>query len=92
MSTGRPRNRDRSQVRSERISVLVRPAVFDGLKLLANATGSSASDLLSKLAEALVENNAAVISKYSNAQREAAEAVDMSVRPFDMSPTDDKTA
>lgn len=91
MTTGRPRNRDRSQVRSERISVLVRPAVFDGLKLLANATGSSASDLLSTLAEALVKNNAAVISKYSNAQREAADAVDMSVT-FDVSPTDDKPA
>lgn len=79
MSTGRPRNSDRSQVRSERISVLVRPVVYDGLKILAHATNSSASDLLSTLAEALVKNNQATIERYSAAQREAADAVNMNV-------------
>lgn len=79
MAMGRPRNVDRAQVRSERVTVLLRPAVLDGLKLLAHATGGSVSDLLSSMGEALVKANAATIEKYADAQREAAEAVNMSV-------------
>ena len=79
MSTGRPRSSDRSQLRSERAITMLRPAVYDGLRALAQVKNVTVSDLLSMLAEALVRNNESTIAKYVAAQREAAGSVDMTV-------------
>ena len=83
MSTGRPRSSDRSQIRSERAITMLRPAVYDGLRALAQMKNVTTSDLLSTLAEALVRNNESTIAKYVAAQREAADSVNMTLDALD---------
>lgn len=51
----RPRNIDRSQVRSERISLALTPTVLDGLKILAAMQNVSVNDLISALVENVVK-------------------------------------
>lgn len=76
---GRKPLEDRLQVRSERISTLLKPDVYSGLKVLAAAKGISASDLISTLVEAVVAKNSGVIEEFTAAQMKAAAAVDLSI-------------
>lgn len=66
----RPRNADRQQVRSERISLAVTPATFDGVKLLAAMQGISTNDFIASLVESVVKKNAPVIKEFSDAQKQ----------------------
>lgn len=76
---GRKPTQDRSQIRTKRISVMLKPAVYDGLNVLARTSGTSTSDLVSTLVEAVVSKNAAVIEEFTAAQTKARGAVDLIV-------------
>lgn len=76
---GRKPTEDRSQLRSKRFSVMLTPSAYDGLTVLARASGMSASDLVSTLVEAVVSKNAAVIEEFTAAQAKARGAVDLIV-------------
>lgn len=65
----RPRNIDRSQVRSERISLALTPTAIDGLRILAAMQNISVNDLISALVENVVKKNASVIKEFSDAQK-----------------------
>lgn len=65
----RPRNIDRSQVRSERISLALTPTAVDGLRILAAMQNLSVNDLISALVENVVKKNAPVIKEFSDAQK-----------------------
>lgn len=66
----RPRNIDRSQVRSERISLALTPTAIDGLRILAAMQNLSVNDLISALVENVVKKNAPVIKEFSDAQKQ----------------------
>lgn len=71
----RPRTQNRADVRSERISLVLTPATYSGLRTLAEINGASVNDLLNSVVEQLVERNAVTIREFDEARARAANAV-----------------
>ncbi len=75
----RPRKDDRTQIRSERISLIVTPAILAGASTLAAIKGVSVNDFLATLIESIVKKNATVIEEFDEARRRASAAVRLDV-------------
>lgn len=79
MSKGRPRFTDRSQVRSERISLVVTPVALAGIQTLAAVKKCSVNDFVASLIEGVVKKNVAVIENFNAAQRKAAAEINLDI-------------
>lgn len=75
----RPRTKDRESIRSERVSLALTPATYDGLIALAQCKACTVNDLLVGVIDKLVAKNATVIAEFKAAQDKAADAVNLSV-------------
>lgn len=75
----RARNNNRDSIRSERISLALTPAVFDGIKTLADIKAVTVNELLNAVAAELVKKNAVAIKEYDAARAKAAEKLNLSV-------------
>lgn len=75
----RPRTKDRESIRSERVSLALTPATYDGLIALAQCKACTVNDLLVGILDRLIEQNATVIADFKAAQDKAAAAVNLSV-------------
>lgn len=65
----RPRNSDRAQIRSERISLALTPAAYDGVKTLATIQNVSVNDFVASLVESVVAKNLPVIEEFTITQK-----------------------
>ena len=75
----RPKIADRNTIRTERISLALTPATYDGIKTLADLKGISVNDLLNSVADELVKKNAATIAEYEKHRTRLADALNLSV-------------
>lgn len=74
----KPRNADRTQIRSERMSLALSPGAFNGVKLLAAMQGISVNEFVASMIENVVTKNETVIDEFAAAQRKALESIDLS--------------
>ena len=75
----RPKIADRNTIRTERISLALTPATYDGINTLADLKGISVNDLLNSVADELVKKNAATIAEYEEHRARLADALNLSV-------------
>ena len=73
----RQRNADRQQIRSERISLAVTPAAFDGVKTLAAMQNTTVNDFVASLVENVVAKNSLVIEEFAAAQKNFVSRLDL---------------
>lgn len=69
---------------SERISLALTPATYDGIKTLADIKGLSVNDLLNSVADELVKKNAATIAEYEKHRTRLADSLNLSVAMRDV--------
>ena len=60
----RPKEKNRENVRSERVSLVLTPANYDGINALAQIFGCSVNDVLNSVVEEIVKKNFDAITKY----------------------------
>lgn len=75
----RTRNQNRANVRSERVSLVLTPAAYDGITALAQIRGVSVNDIINGVVEKLVAKNFAAIERYNSALADARDAITLDV-------------
>ena len=70
---------DREKIRSERVSLVLTPATYDGIAALAHLSGGSINDVINCVLEQLVKKNYPAISRYKDAINAARADVNLSV-------------
>ena len=68
---------DRAQIRSERISLALTRAAFDGVKTLATMRNTTVNDFVASLVENVVTKNAPVIEEFTAAQKKFVASLDL---------------
>lgn len=63
----RQRNQNRENMRTERVSLVLTPAAYDGLAALAQIRCASVNDILNNMVEKLIAKNSGVIERYNEA-------------------------
>ena len=75
----RPRLEDRASIRSERVSLALPPATYDGLIALAQCKACTVNELVTRMLEHVVKQNESVIADFKAARDKACAAVNLSV-------------
>ena len=73
----RQRNDDRRQIRSERVSLALTPAAFEGVKTLATMQNTTVNDFVASLVENVVAKNSLVIEEFADAQKNFVSRLDL---------------
>ena len=88
----RPKSQNRADNRTERISLALPPAIYDGIKSIAEIQGVTVNELLNSVAAELVKKNAVVIKDYDSMRTKVADALNLSVSfrvdTIDVTPAD----
>lgn len=75
----RQRNQNRENMRTERVSLVLTPAAYDGLAALAQIRCTSVNDILNNMVEKLIAKNSGVIERYNEALANARAEVNIEV-------------
>ena len=79
----RPRNTDRNTIRSERISLAMKPATYDAITSIAQISGVSANEFIVGVLERIAEKNSGIVADFDAARKKAAEAITVDVDDTD---------
>lgn len=67
----RPRIKNSSEKRTERVSLVLTPEAYQAVAILAQIQGISVNNLISSILDGVIEKNAIVIEKFNTALTEA---------------------